>query len=87
MAWLCVCCNTPDDDPKEPRVVVARAHKRSWAHMGLKGCVHVHVIGDEGAVGPHRRQCAVELETQIALCVNAVVDKEVYLVEFGEEPR
>jgi hypothetical protein len=86
MAWLCLCRNTPDDDPKESRAIVARAHKRTWARMGLKSGVHMHIVGDDRPVGPHRGQCAVKLETQIALCVNAVVDKEVDLVEVGEQP-
>lgn len=83
---MCVCGNTPDDDPEESRAIVARAHKRTWARVGLKGCVHVHIVGDERPVGPHRGQCAVKLETQITLSVNAVVDEKVYLVEVGEQP-
>jgi hypothetical protein len=37
MAWLCVCSNTPDDNPEESRAIFARAHKRTWARVGLKG--------------------------------------------------
>jgi hypothetical protein len=45
------------------------------------------VVADERPVPPHHSCCSVELKAQIALGMNAVVDEEVDLAEFGEEPR
>ena len=65
--------------------IVARAHERTRARVGLKGRIHVHIVGDECTAGSHSGQCAVKLETQVAPGMNAVVDKEIYLAEVGEQ--
>jgi hypothetical protein len=67
MAWMYVCGNTPDDGPEQSCAIIARAHKRTWARLGFKGCVHVHIVGDERTVGPDRGPCAIKLETEITL--------------------
>jgi hypothetical protein len=75
------------DDPKETCAVVAPADERPRARISPKAGVHVHIVRDESPLYAHDGHCSVELEAQIALGMNAVVDKELNLSEFGEEAR
>jgi hypothetical protein len=47
----------------------------------------MHVIGNRRPAGADRSRCSLELETQIAFGVNAVVDEEIYLTEVFEKTR